>query len=124
MDKKTILLIDDDEIIREGLKTVLQKEYGHEVIDFTSGAQAVAEISAQKPHIDAAILDIVMPGHGGSVGDYLKKTPEYKDTLIIYYSGLDKRQFDNKILEGAFYINKEEGSTKQVGEILKKLLEK
>lgn len=123
MDKKTILLVDDDSLIRQGLKAVLETEYGYEVIEAPNGASALAILSARKPPIDAAILDIVMAGHGGSVRDYLNKDPQYKDTLIIYYSGLDKNQFDNKILEGAYYVNKEKGGIKQVAELLKKLLE-
>ena len=122
MDKKTILLVDDDNLIRQSLKMILETNYGYEVIEATSGVSAVAILSSKKPHIDAAVLDIVMTGHGGSVGNYLKKTPEYSDTLIIYYSGLDKKQFDNKILEGALYVHKESGSTQQVVSLLEKNL--
>ena len=122
MDKKTVLLADDDNLIRLSLKTILETNYGYEVIEATSGISAVAMLSSKKPHIDAAVLDIVMAGHGGSVGDYLKKTPEYSDVLIIYYSGLDKNQFDNKILEGAIYIHKESGGFKKIGETLQEHL--
>jgi CheY-like chemotaxis protein len=122
MSKKTILLVDDDRLIRQGLKAALETQYGYEVMEASNGRNAIAMISSKKPHFDAVVLDIVMPGHGGSVRNYLKKNPEYQDTVIIYYSGLDKNQFDNKILEGAFYINKEEGGMQQVAEILKKLL--
>ena len=122
MSKKTILLVDDDNLIRQGLKAIIEANTDYEIIEFSSGVSVIAMLSAKKPHIDAAILDIVMPGHGGSVGNYLKKTPDYKDTVIIYYSGLDKNQFDNKILEGAYYINKEEGGMQQVAEILTRLL--
>ena len=122
MSKKTILLVDDDNLIRQGLKAIIEANTDYEIIEFSSGVNATAMLSAKKPHIDAAVLDIVMPGHGGSVGAYLKKTPDYKDTVIIYYSGLDKNQFDNKILEGAYYIDKEEGGMQQVAEILTRLL--
>lgn len=122
MIKKTVLLVDDDELIRQSLKAVLETAYGYEVIEARNGASAIAILSARKPHIDAAILDIVMAGHGGSVRDYLRKIPEYKDILIIYYSGLDKNQFDNKILEGTFYIHKETGGIPKIAAILKEQL--
>lgn len=122
MQKKTVLLVEDDELLRRSLKIVLETSYDFKVIDMPNGMHAIRMLSEKKPHIDAAILDIVMPGHGGSVRDYLRKTPEYRNMLITYYTGLDQEEIDNKILEGAYYINKEKGSVKQVGEILKRLL--
>ena len=111
MSKKTILLVDDDEVIRQGLKAIIETETEYNVIDVSSGSGAIAILSARKPQIDAAILDIVMQGHGGSVGDYLRKTPDYKNTVIIYYSGLDKNQFDNKILEFITPVVTTDGNT-------------
>jgi CheY-like chemotaxis protein len=123
MDKKTILLVEDDIIVRQSLKVMLENSCGYEVIETPNGASAIAILSKQKPAINAAILDIMMiAGHGGSVGDYLKKTPPYDTILIIYYTGLNKTQFDNKILEGALYVNKQTGGLKKIEEILKEQL--
>ncbi len=122
MDKKTILLVEDDIVVRQLLKIMLENRCGYEVIEASNGASAIAILSKQKPAIDAAILDILMTGQGGSVGDYLKKNPQYDTILIIYYSGLDKNQFDNRILEGALYVNKQPGGLKKLEEILKEQL--
>lgn len=124
MSKKTILLVDDDSSLRQVLRTVLETEYDYEVIEVPDGTTAITILSSQKPdNISAAILDIIMTHHGGLVADYLRKRPEHNKTLIIYYSALDKDQFDNKILEGAFYVHKEPGSVKKIVELLKKYLE-
>ena len=122
MTKKIILLVEDDDIIRRSLKGVIETIPDYEIIEASNGVSAVAILSKRKPSIDAAILDIMMTGHGGSVGDYLKKEPQYDNTLIIYHTGLDKSQFDNKILEGALYIHKEAGSIKKIVETLKEQL--
>lgn len=120
MSKKTILLVEDDPIVRQSLKTMMEDSCGYEVIDAPNGVSAINILSSQKPKLNAAILDIMMAaGHGGSVGDYLKKHPPYDALLIIYYTALDKHQFDNKILEGALYINKQTGGLKKLEEILK-----
>ena len=118
MDKKTILLVEDDNIVRQSLKMVLETRCGYEVIEAANGISALTILSKKKPSIDAAILDIMMEGHGGSVGNYLKKNPQYENILIIYHSGLGKHQFDNKILEGSLFIHKESGSIKKIVETL------
>ncbi len=123
MDKKTVLLVEDDELIRKSLKVTIETDCSYTVIDFPDGTVAIKALSEKKLQIDAAVLDIVMHGHGGSIRDYLKKTPEYSNTLIIFYTGLEKQEFDNRILQGAHYLSKEKATVKQVGEILKKLLE-
>ena len=55
-------------------------------------------------------------GYGGNIGDYLRKMPEYNETIIVYYSALSKQQFNTKILEypNTYYIHKEPGSIKMV----------
>lgn len=122
MSKKTILLVEDDDIIRLSLKTILEAIPDYKVIESPNGANALALLSSKKPQIDAAVLDIMMTGHGGSVGDYLKKAPQYDNTLIIYHTGLNKNQFNNKILEGALYVNKGKESINKIAEILKEQL--
>ena len=123
MDKKTILLVEDDTVIRQSLKLMLEASCGYKVIEAPSGAAAINILSREKPVLDAAILDIMMTGQGGSVGDYLRKQEQYDIILIIYYTGLNKNQFNNKILEGALYVHKEAGSIKKLERILKEQLE-
>jgi DNA-binding NarL/FixJ family response regulator len=59
----TILIADDHELIRGGLRTVLQTNTEHQVMETGSGAEALKMIRERKP--DVAILDIEMPGMSG-----------------------------------------------------------
>lgn len=123
MDKKIILLVEDNNEVRTALKIIMENRYGYDVLEAPDGASAISILTARKPHIDAAILDIMMKGHGGTVRDHLRKTPQYKEIPIIYHTGLTKEQFDNRILEGAHYIHKEGESIKTIGELLEGILQ-
>jgi len=122
MAKKTILVVEDISTIRESLKTALETSFGYEVITALDGANAIAILKTKQPDLDAAVLDIMMRGHGGSVKDYLMRKSKYKDIVIIYHTALDKNQFDNRILEGAYYTQKGSNSIEVIGALLQKLL--
>ena len=61
-DPKTILLVDDDRELIDGLRTLLEKQ-GYRVIVANDGHQAKTVIYNQKP--DLVILDMMMPRMGG-----------------------------------------------------------
>ena len=77
----TILVVDDEEIMREILDALLTRE-GYDVRLAASGAVAL-EISKAVP-IDAAVVDVMMPGMDGlSVLDELKKMDEDIAVIMI-----------------------------------------
>src|SRR5919201_1295401 len=77
----TILVIDDEEIMREILETLLTRE-GYEVRLAASGAEGL-EVGRALP-FDAAIVDIMMPGLDGvSTLDELKRIDEDLAVIII-----------------------------------------
>jgi len=59
---KTILVVDDDRELIDGLRTLLEKQ-GYRVIIANDGHQAKSVIYNQKP--DLVILDMMMPRMGG-----------------------------------------------------------
>lgn len=59
---KTILIVDDDYEMVEGLRTLLEKQ-GHTVIQARDGHQGKQMIYDHKP--DLVILDMMMPRMGG-----------------------------------------------------------
>jgi CheY-like chemotaxis protein len=60
----TVLLVDDDELIRSSMKEVLEC-LGHSVLAVLSGEEALARLSAGfEP--DVVLLDVNMPGLGGA----------------------------------------------------------
>jgi two-component system, NtrC family, response regulator PilR len=77
----TILVVDDEEIMREILETLLTRD-GYEVRLASSGAEGL-ELARAVP-FDAAILDIMMPGLDGiATLDELKRIDEDLAVIII-----------------------------------------
>ena len=58
--KRTILVVDDEEVVRELLAGLLSRE-GYEVLRAEDGATAVALFESRKASIDLVILDMIMP---------------------------------------------------------------
>ena len=77
----TILVIDDEEIMRDILETLLTRE-GYDVRLAPSGAEGL-EIARTLP-FDAAIVDIMMPGLDGiATLDELKRIDDDLAVIII-----------------------------------------
>ena len=78
----TILVVDDDEDIREILKYNLEKE-NHTVRTVSDGLKCLTEVNKYKP--DLILLDVMMPGMDGiEVCEQLKSSTENKDILICF----------------------------------------
>src|SRR3954467_12330443 len=77
----TILVIDDEEIMREILETLLSRE-GYDVRLASSGEEGL-DLARSMP-FDAALVDIMMPGLDGiATLDELKRIDEDLAVLII-----------------------------------------
>jgi CheY-like chemotaxis protein len=88
MAAKTILLIDDDQVLVESLKVVLEQR--HTVLTAGSGEEAMEQIIEHPP--DLVILDIMLtyPSEGYDLASKLKKTPETAHIPIIMLTGVDQ----------------------------------
>ena len=62
MDKRRILVVDDEEKIRSLVASYLRSD-GFDVVEASDGPSAVAAVSERKP--DLVVLDILMPGMDG-----------------------------------------------------------
>jgi two-component system response regulator DevR len=60
-----IAIIDDHEIVREGLKSILQCEPGFEVVAESETAEGLGEL-IEKTHPDVVLLDARLPGISGA----------------------------------------------------------
>ena len=79
--KGTVLVVDDEEIMREILETLLSRE-GYDVRLASSGTEGL-ELARSLP-FDAAIVDIMMPGLDGiATLDELKRIDEDLAVIII-----------------------------------------
>jgi two-component system cell cycle sensor histidine kinase/response regulator CckA len=81
-----ILLIDDEDSIRETTKTLLEKN-GYQVLVARDGIEAIALYTQHKTAISVVLIDIMMPSMDGSTTIRILKriNPELK---IIGVSGL------------------------------------
>ncbi len=85
MSTETVLLVEDDEMVREVVRDGLQHS-GYEVIAVSGAAEAIQVFETDPPEIDLLVTDAVMPGMSG---------PELAQSLrargaidrILYISG-------------------------------------
>ena len=83
-----ILVIDDDEHIRDLMKRLLSRE-GYKVSVASSGEQGMEMARTTKP--DVITLDVLMPGQDGwSVLNQLKSDPELAKIPVVMQSILDE----------------------------------
>jgi DNA-binding response OmpR family regulator len=80
-DQKTILVVDDDRELIDGLRTLLEKQ-GYKVIQANDGHQAKSVIYNQRP--DLVILDMMMPRMGGyPVLEHFRGKPDVPPIIMI-----------------------------------------
>ena len=103
-DKRTILVVDDEEVMREVLTTLLAQS-GYLVQTASTGEEGV-EI-ARVESLDAAILDVMMPGQGGmaTLDDLQKLDSELPVIMLTAHGSVESAK--KAIKAGAFdYITK------------------
>ncbi|MCX5910193.1 MAG: sigma-54 dependent transcriptional regulator [Deltaproteobacteria bacterium] len=85
---KQILIVDDEERIRQSLSGVLKDE-GFEVAQAKDGAQALKQIEAEPP--DLVLLDIWMPGIDGieTLGKMKSQVPNLPVVMISGHGNVD-----------------------------------
>jgi CheY-like chemotaxis protein len=95
---KTILVVDDDEVIREFIKTELERG-GYNVIESKDGAESIRKFVEHKDNIQLLILDIIMPRmQGKEVYETIKKIRS--DTKAIFITGYDEEYlYKRRLLE-------------------------
>jgi phosphate regulon transcriptional regulator PhoB len=81
MSGQTILVVDDEELIRELLRFNLEKE-GYRVIAAKDGVQTLHLLTREQP--DLIILDIMLPGIDGlEVCRQIRSNPRYQEIPLI-----------------------------------------
>jgi DNA-binding response OmpR family regulator len=80
-DQKTILIVDDDHELVDGLRMVLERQ-GYRIIRASDGHQGKQAIYQQRP--DLVILDMMMPRMGGyPVLEHFKGKPDAPPIIMI-----------------------------------------
>ncbi len=112
-----VFLLDDHEIVRRGLKELLETEPDIAVIgEAGTAASALARIPALKP--DVAVLDVRLPdGDGVSVcRDIRSKMPEVACLMLTSF-GDDEALFDAIMAGAAGFVLKQIRGTDLVGAV-------
>lgn len=78
-----VLLVDDQELIRAGLRGILRPRFGFEVVgELPDGEGVVA--AAQRCRPDVVVMDIRMPGvDGATATEHLRAAPDMPPVLVL-----------------------------------------
>lgn len=114
--RSTILLVDDHDVVRQGLRLLIEARLGFDVIEASSGDEAVA--IATNDRVDLVLLDARMPQHDGIWT--LKRLQEMRPELpVLVLSTYDTEDYVEAALEaGASGYVLKEASTAQLGEAI------
>ncbi len=119
MDKKKILVVDDEENIRKLYSEELQDE-GYEVITASSAEEATIKTKESNP--DLITLDIKMPGVDGI--EFLRKLREHdKNIPIVMCSAYSDYKQDFRVWASEAYVIKS-ADTDELKSTIKEILKK
>jgi two-component system, NarL family, response regulator DevR len=110
MAKKSIMLVDDHEVVRVGLKTLLERHPEYEVIGEASSArEAIEKTESLQP--DVVVMDIRLPGVSGidACEEIVKRWPDTKVLMLTSYAE-DEMLFSAIRAGASGYVLKQIGS--------------
>lgn len=90
----TIILVDDDEEIREIVKVLLSSE-GYQVFPAADGQQALSLVHELKEVVDLLILDVMMPGIDGY--ELCKQVREISQAPVLFLTAKNR---ETDLVEG------------------------
>lgn len=96
MPKIRTVIADDHEIVRTGLKNLLQNEDCEIVAEYSTGREAVEGVKQVKP--DVVVIDISMPDLNG-VEATQQISKQLPDTKIVVLTMHDSEELARKVLE-------------------------
>ena len=103
--KNSVLIVDDDTSDLIFLTEHLSQDY--KIYTAKDGEDGIKKAVGLRP--DLVLLDIIMPGMSGyDVAEYMKRTEETKNIPIIFITGLDSKEDEERglTMDAADYISK------------------
>ncbi|NWF66408.1 MAG: response regulator [Campylobacterales bacterium] len=100
-----ILLVEDEEILRDLLYKVINKKYSDGIITATNGSEGLMQYINHKDEIDLIISDIVMPELDGiSMIESIKKINQSVNVVLMTGNNIDINKNFNDICN--YFIRK------------------
>jgi DNA-binding response OmpR family regulator len=100
----TILLVEDDEVIRELYKKILEFK-GYRVIEAVDGADGVEKFHEHRDEINIMISDVMMPSKNGRE-TYEEILKIKNDVKVIFTSGYNTELTNVIRIDGLNYLQK------------------
>lgn len=100
MENAKIVVVDDDQDIRDSLQSILEGRQ-HTVITAADRSEGMEKIKTEKP--DLVVLDVMMSSwqDGIDMARELKKDPQFRDIRILMLTGIkDQTGIDFKATAG------------------------
>lgn len=118
-----ILVVDDEAVIRDLFKRILETK-GHQVVAVESGSEAIDEIKTEP--FDIIFLDIVMPGIGGLKACQTIESinPEAKIVMMTGYGTEVEEEIEKSLKAGAYECLYKPFTIKELLDTLEKVLKK
>jgi signal transduction histidine kinase/CheY-like chemotaxis protein len=117
--KETILLAEDDRLVRNLTRHILLK-YGYNVVEAVDGEDAIKKFQAHKDKIDLLLLDVIMPKmNGKQVQERISAIRPEIRTLFMSGYPFEIMSSQGILKEGSYFISK----PLQPGALLMKLRE-
>ncbi len=110
MAKQRIVLVDDHEVVRLGLKALLERHPEFEVVgEAASARESIEKVTSLKP--DVVVMDIRLPGTSGidACEEIVKRFPETKVLMLTSYAE-DEMLFSAIRAGASGYVLKQIGS--------------
>lgn len=110
MEKKKILLVDDHEVVRLGLKSLLEHNDKFEVVAEAGTAKEAVEM-VEKHHPDVVLMDIRLPGASGidACEEITERWPDVRVVILTSYAE-DEMLFSAIKVGASGYVLKQIGA--------------
>ena len=116
-----ILIVDDHEVVRRGLKQILADEFKPSKVGEASTASEALEMAQREPW-DVVLLDITMPGRNGleALDDFHRQHPK---TAVLVLSASPEEDYALRALKlgAAGYLTKQSASDELLAAVRKAL---
>jgi len=118
-EKISVFLLDDHQVVREGLRSLLEADGGMEVVgEASTAAEALARIPTVQPRV--AVLDVRLPdGTGVEVCREIRSAHPHVACLMLTSFSDDEALVDAVMAGASGYVLKEVGGSDLVSDIRK-----